>query len=389
MPRRVAIVAGEVSGDQLGAALVRSVRRQFPDADFYGIAGPAMQAAGARTLVPMEKLSVRGYVEALRSLPELVRIRAQLGARFVQDRPDLFIGIDAPDFNLGLERRLKQAGIPTVHYVSPSIWAWRPGRIHAIGRAVDHMLTIFPFEEAIYRKAGIPATYVGHPLADQLPLAPARDAARAQLKLPLGQTVIALLPGSRRSEVSAHADLYLETASRLAGHFPEARFVVPLATRETRRLFEDRLYARGAESLNLTILFGHARLALQCADVALVASGTATLEAALARCPMVITYRVPGLTSYLMRRSAIVPYAGLPNILAGEFIVPEFFQEEATAENLARALRNWVGNAGARALLQARFEAIHRSLKRDNEASLARALAPFLEGAGRAHARAA
>lgn len=389
MARRVAIVAGEVSGDQLGASLVRAVRRQLPEVEFYGIAGPAMQAEGARTLFPMEKLSVRGYVEALKSLPELVGIRSRLGSRLVADRPDLFIGIDAPDFNLGLERRVKRAGIPTVHYVSPSIWAWRPGRIHAIGRSVDHVLTIFPFEDAIYRQAGIAATYVGHPLADQLPITPARDAARAQLKLPLTQTVIALLPGSRRSEVTAHADLYLETASRLAERFPEARFVVPLATRETRRLFEDRLYARGAESLNLTILFGHARLALQAADVALVASGTATLEAALARCPMVITYRVPGLTNYLMRRSAILPYAGLPNILAGEFIVPELFQEEATAGNLARALSNWLTNASARALLQARFEAIHRSLRRDNEASLARALEPFLRGASQAHARAA
>jgi len=386
---RIGIVAGEASGDLLGAALVRAVRSQYPDADFYGIAGPGMQAAGARTLVPMEKLSVRGYVEALRSLPELFRIRGRLASQFLQDRPDLFIGVDAPDFNLGLERRLKRAGIHTVHYVSPSVWGWRPGRMDGIRKAVDHVLTVFPFEDALYRKAGIASTFVGHPLADQLPLTPARDEARRQLRLPLGQKVVALLPGSRMSEIQAHADLYLETARQLALRMPEARFLVPLATRETREAFERRLYARDAESLNLTILFGHARLALQAADVGLVASGTATLEAALARCPMVITYRVPGLTYRLMLRSAIIPYAGLPNILSGEFIVPEILQDQATAANLAQALGNWMSHKEARALLEARYEAMHRSLKRDNADCVLRALAPFLEGAAGPHARAA
>lgn len=389
MALRIGIVAGEASGDLLGAALVRAVRSRYPDAEFYGIAGPSMQAAGARTLVPMEKLSVRGYVEALRSLPELVRIRSRLATRFREDHPDLFIGVDAPDFNLGLERRLKRAGIPTVHYVSPSVWGWRPGRIDGIRKAVDHMLTVFPFEDAIYRKAGIASTFVGHPLADQLPLAPARPEARRQLRLPEAQQVVALLPGSRMSEIEAHADLYLDTARQLAERLPEARFLVPLATRETRDAFEKRLYAREAESLNLTILFGHARLALQAADVALVASGTATLEAALARCPMVITYRVPGLTYRLMLRTAIIPYAGLPNILSGEFIVPEILQEQATAANLEQALRNWMAHKEARALLAARYDGLHRSLKRDNAECLLRALAPFLDRAAGAHARAA
>lgn len=389
MALRIGIVAGEASGDMLGAALVRAVRSRFPDADFYGIAGPSMQAAGARTLVPMEKLSVRGYVEALRSLPELVRIRSRLAARFLDDRPGLFIGVDAPDFNLGLERRLKRAGIPTVHYVSPSVWGWRPGRIEGIRKAVDHMLTVFPFEDAIYRKAGIASTFVGHPLADQLPLTPARDEARRQLRIPLGQKVVALLPGSRMSEIQAHADLYLETARLIAERLPEARFLVPLATRETRDAFERRLYAREAESLNLTILFGHARLALQAADVSLVASGTATLEAALARSPMVITYRVPSLTYRMMLRTAIIPYAGLPNILSGEFIVPEILQEQATPANLAQALCNWMSHKEARALLESRFDAMHHSLKRDNAECLLRALSPFLERASGAHARAA
>lgn len=385
MTRRVAIVAGEASGDLLGAALVGAVRRRFPGTEFYGIAGPKMIAAGARTLVPLEKLSVRGYVEALRSLPELLRIRSQLAARFAADKPDLFIGVDAPDFNLGLEAKLKRAGIPTVHYVSPSIWAWRAGRLPAIGRAVERVLTIFPFEAPLYEKAGIPATYVGHPLADLIPLAPDRAEARAQLRLGEAATAVALLPGSRRGELEAHADLFIDTALRLAARRPGLRFFVPLATRETRERFEARLYAREAQALDLTILFGHARLALQAADCALVASGTATLEGALARCPMVITYRVPALTYRLMMRKALLPYVGLPNILAGGFIVPELLQEHATPENLEQAIGNWLDHKVARERLRARYEAIHESLRCDNDERVVQALAPWLSD-GSSHA---
>ncbi len=387
MSRRIAIVAGEVSGDMLGAALVAAVRRRYPDAGFYGIAGPRMIAAGAETLVPMEKLSVRGYVEALRALPELLRIRSRLAARLESDRPDLFIGVDAPDFNLGLARRLKRAGIPTVQYVSPSIWAWRPGRLPGIGRAVSRVLALFPFEPPIYARAGIDAAYVGHPLADQIPLASGRAEAREQLRIGPRETAVALLPGSRRGELEAHADLFIDTARRLAQERPGLRFVVPLATRETREYFETRLHAREATALDLTVLFGHARLALQAADGALVASGTATLEGALARCPMVITYRVPPLTYRLMMRKAIVPWAGLPNILAGEYIVPELLQDEATPGNLAQALGNWLDHAEARSRLAARYEAIHRSLRCDNDARVVEALAPWLEGGGEAGLR--
>ena len=378
MNRRVAIVAGEASGDLLGAALVRAVRSRFPETEFYGIAGPKMIAAGATTLVPMEKLSVRGYVEAMRSLPELLRIRSGLAARFIADRPDLFIGVDAPDFNLGLETRHKRAGIPTVPYVSPSIWAWRPGRLPAIGRAVDRVLTVFPFEAPIYEKAGIAATYVGHPLADEIPLTLDRGEARAQLRLPESASAVALLPGSRRGELEAHADLFIDTALRLAAGRPGTRFFVPLATRETRDYFESRLYAREAQGLDLTILFGHARLAFQAADVALVASGTATLEGALARCPMVITYKVPALTYRLMMRKALLPYVGLPNILAGEFIVPELLQENARPENLEQALANWLDHKVARERLQARYAAIHAQLRCGNDERVAQALAPWL-----------
>lgn len=389
MTRRVAIVAGEASGDQLGAALIRAVRARHPATEFYGIAGPRMISAGARTLVPMEKLSVRGYVEALKSLPELLGIRSRLGAQLVADRPDLFIGVDAPDFNLGLEARLKRAGIPTVHYVSPSVWAWRAGRLPAIGRAASRVLAIFPFEPALYAKAGIDCVYVGHPFADEMAPAPARDEARAQLRLPAQATAIALLPGSRRGELEAHADLFIDTALRIARERAQARFFVPLATRETREYFESRLHAREAHDLELTILFGHARLALQAADCALVASGTATLEAALARCPMVITYRVPALTYRLMMRKALLPWVGLPNILAGEFIVPELLQDDATPENLAQAIGNWLDHKGARERLLARYEAIHAQLRCGNDERVAQALAPWLaEGTGAAAATA-
>jgi lipid-A-disaccharide synthase len=376
---RVAIVAGEASGDLLGAALARGLRERWPDTEFYGIAGPRMEAEGAKSLYPMEKLSVRGYVEVLRHLREILAIRRGLAAKLLAQPPDLFIGVDAPDFNLGLEAKLKAAGIPTVHYVSPSIWAWRAQRIHSIKRAVDHMLVLFPFEEEIYREAAIPATFVGHPLAEAMPLdpGPEREEARAQLRLPASAVPVALLPGSRVSELELHADLVIQTARELHRRRPELRFIVPLATRETRESFEKRLYVLEARDLPITILFGHARLALYAADAALVASGTATLEAALARCPMVITYRLNPITYWLVRRRAMVPYVGLPNILAGEFIVPELLQEDATPANLAQALGNWLDNRSARKLLAGRLAGLHDSLAKGHDELVAQALAPF------------
>ncbi|HXN14953.1 MAG TPA: lipid-A-disaccharide synthase, partial [Usitatibacter sp.] len=308
---RVAIVAGEASGDLLGAALIRALKARWPQLEFYGIAGPRMLAEGARTLFPMEKLAVRGYVEVLAHLREIWAIRRRLGRSLRADPPDLFIGVDAPDFNLALEARLKAAGIPTVHYVSPSIWWWRPRRIHAIRRAVDRMLVMLPFEEAIYRSAGVAVNFVGHPLADAMPSNPDRAAARSQLRLPSAAVPVALLPGSRVSELDLHADLFIDTARELWQRRPELRFFVPLATRETRERFEARLYAREAHELPITVLFGHAHLALHAAEAALVASGTAALEAALARCPMVITYRLAPLSYWLIRRTALLPYAGL------------------------------------------------------------------------------
>jgi lipid-A-disaccharide synthase len=362
----------------LGAALMRALLARWPDLQFEGIAGPKMEAEGAKPLFPIEPLGVRGYVEVLRNLREILRIRRGLARYLRESPPDLFIGIDAPDFNLGLEAKLKAAGIRTVHYVSPSLWAWRPERIHSIAKAVDHMLVLFPFEDKIYREAGVRVSYVGHPLADAMPLDPDRVEARAQLRLGPTSVPVALLPGSRVSELELHADLLIDTAAELHRQRPELRFFVPLATRETREHFEARLYARQARDLPIEMLFGHARLALHAAEAAIVASGTATLEAALARCPMVITYRVHPITYRMVQRRRILPYVGLPNILAGEFIVPELLQADATPMNLSQALLNWLDSKEARDRLRARFATLHESLACGHDERVAQALEPYL-----------
>ena len=381
MPARIAIVAGEASGDMLGAALIRALKERWPDLDFYGIAGPKMIAEGARSLYPMEKLSVRGYVEVLKSLREILAIRRGLARHLLDDRPDLFIGVDAPDFNLGLEAKLKSAGIRAVQYVAPAVWAWRPERIHGLARCADHMLCTFPFEEEMFRKAGVAATYVGHPMADSMPLVPDRTEARAQLRLGSSSVGVAMLPGSRMSELEMHADLLIDTVRLLAARRPNLRFFVPLATRETREYFETRLYVKEARELPIQILFGHARLALHAAEAAIVASGTASLEAALARCPMVIFYRLSPITYRIVKRKKVLPYVGLPNVLAGEFIVPELLQEDATPANLAQALGNWLDSNAARERVRSRFETLHRSLACGHDRRVVEALGPYLENA--------
>ena len=305
---KIGIVAGEASGDLLGALLIKALKEEHPQLEFVGIAGPRMQSAGASSWYPMEKLAVRGYVEVLKSFREILGIRRGLRDRMLKEHPALFIGIDAPDFNLALEKTLKRAGIPTIHYVSPSIWAWRGERIHRIKESVSHMLTVFPFEPAIYEKAGIPATFVGHPSADVIPQAPQRDIARAQLRIKPDELIISLLPGSRQSELEYHAELFIETAKEFLKQFPTARFLVPLTTRETREQFDQARWKLQAQDLPVQILFGHANLALAAADVALVASGTATLEAALLRCPHVVAYRMSPTTYRLMKRKAYLPY---------------------------------------------------------------------------------
>jgi lipid-A-disaccharide synthase len=380
----VAMVAGEASGDTLGAQLVRALRARHPSLRFAGIGGPKMESAGFESWFPQEKLAVRGLVEVLKHVRELYGIRSALRRRLLEARPALFVGIDAPDFNLGLERRLKRAGIATAHYVSPTVWAWRAGRIRKIGRAVSHMLVLFPFEENVYRDAGIPVTYVGHPLADEIAPEMPQAVARQELRVAPERPVIALLPGSRQSEIEHMAPPFIACAQRIHALRPDVQFLVPLATRETRTLFEQALYDHGARDLPLTMLFGHAYDAMAAADAVLVASGTATLEAALVKRPMVVAYKLTALTYAIAKRLVRIPYVGLPNILAGEFVVPEFLQGEATPENLAQALLNYVDDRDLGERLAVRFAAMHERLRRDAAERAADALIPLIDAAPRA-----
>jgi lipid-A-disaccharide synthase len=371
------VIAGEASGDLLGAHFVAALKQNHPHLRAAGIAGPRMVEAGVEAIYPSDKLAVNGYVEVLRHLPELLWIRSRITRHFLRERPRVFVGIDAPDFNFALEARLKQAGIPTVHFVSPSIWAWRPERLDRIRQAVSHMLVVFPFEEEIYRDAGIPVSYVGHPLADVIPLEPDVATARASLGLAAGP-VIALLPGSRLTEVARHARLMLDAAVRIRRRHPDAQFVLPAATEAGARLVRQALQGM---DLPLYVLAGRSHTALAACDVALVASGTATLEAALFKKPMVITYRVPALTAHLMRKKALLPWIGLPNILARDFVVPERVQEAATPDNLAADALDWLDDAPRRDAVAETFRTMHASLRQDAGARIAEALEPYLERA--------
>ncbi|GAB7562919.1 lipid-A-disaccharide synthase [Methylobacillus methanolivorans] len=375
----IGIVAGEASGDLLGSHLIRALKKQRPDLKFVGIAGPKMIAEGAETLFPMERLSVRGYVEVLRHLPGLLKIRRQVGDYFLEHRPDVFIGIDAPDFNFSLERKLKLQGIPTVHYVSPSIWAWRRGKIKKIQQAVSHMLALFPFEPEIYKQAGVPVSYVGHPLADMLPMEADIDGAREELKLPADSLVIAMLPGSRQSEVQQLADLYIKTAKLIVAERSDARFLVPLITRETRAIFERALYANEGYDLPINIMFGHAHRAMEAANAVIVASGTATLEAALIKRPMIITYRMPNLSWQILKRMKYLPYVGLPNVLAGRFIVPELLQHDAVPEKLAATLLQMLKDKSQIADIQSEFRRMHELLRQNTEEKAAQAVLSFIK----------
>lgn len=361
---RIAIVAGESSGDALGASLVDAIRQRLPDAQFAGIGGPKMQSAGVETLYPMEKLAVRGYVEVLKHLRELLAMRRSLRRKIIAERPDLFIGIDAPDFNLGLERKLKKAGIPTVHYVSPSIWAWRGKRVHKIKAATNEVMCLFPFEAPLYAAIDAKASYVGHPLADEMPVEVDQVQVREQIGVPLQARVFAFLPGSRISEIELHAELFIETARLLCERYADALILVPLVTRETRNLFEREVYKRGAQELPIRLMFGHAQEAMQAADASLVASGTATLEAMLAKRPMVITYKLTPATYKLVKRKMRLPWVGLPNVLAGKFVVPELLQDDATPENLAQVLGNLMDDKRLSKVLADEFTRMHLALKR-------------------------
>jgi lipid-A-disaccharide synthase len=378
----VGIVAGEASGDALAATLIRAARERHPQLRFAGIAGPRMQAEGCEAWFPMEKLAVRGLVEVLAHLPELFSIRRALHARLLRERVPLFVGVDAPDFNLGLEAKLRRRGVRTVHFVSPQVWAWRGDRIRSIARSVDHMLALFPFEPALYESARIPVSYVGHPLAGEAADVGTRQAVRERFRLGAATPVFALLPGSRFSEIEMHAETVLRTAALIHEARPEAQFMVPLVTRATREHFDAVRHRLDLAALPLTLLYGHAEDALRAADVGIVASGTATLEAALARCPHVIFYKVTRLTAWIVQRKLRVPWIGLPNVLAGRFVVPELLQDDASPLNLAQAALNLFDDTLTRRRLETLFAGFASTLAADTGALAADAVAEELRRAG-------
>ena len=366
---RIGLVAGEPSGDVLGAGLARAIRRSYPDAAFCGIAGPAMLAEGVEGWIPMEQLSVMGITEVARHLPALLRARREVLRRFEMLRPDVVVGIDAPDFTLGLERRLRARGIRTVHYVSPTIWAWRPGRVHGIGKAADCVLCLFPFEPPLYAEHGIRAEFIGHPMADAIPMTPDRAAARAALGIPEAagtRELIALLPGSRQGEVERLGEEFAGAAALLAARHPGLRFVAPMATPVVRRTFEAQL-AQRAPGLHVRLVDGRAREVMAAADIVLVASGTAALETALHKRPMVVAYRVAPLTYRVVAALKLMKTErfSMPNLLAGEALVPELIQQEARAERIADEVSGLVTDASWRARLEARFTEIHEQLRQD------------------------
>lgn len=378
---RIAMVAGEASSDQLAAHLIKALRQHLPEAQFYGIGGPKMQREGFDSLWPAEMLAVRGYAEVLRHYRAITGMRRQLLRRLLQDKPDVFIGVDGSDFNLWLEKRLKASGISTVHFVSPSIWAWRKNRMSRIVESVSHILALYPFEPELYQGTSVKCSYVGHPLADVIPLEIDQRAVREQLGVAQGRPVIALLPGSRQSELHFMAETFVETAKLLLLRHPQLQFLVPLVSRETRLQFETALWKLKADEMPFTLMFGHAAEAVAASDAALVASGTATLETALVGRPMVIAYKMSPWSWRLMRGMRYLPWVGLPNILAGRYVVPEFLQDEATPENLAQALGNLLADRSARAAIARVFAGIHRLLRQDTAQKAADAVLPYLQKA--------
>ena len=366
MTPTIGIVANEPSGDLLGASLARALRARLPGARFVGVAGPRMQQEGCETLLPMERLSVMGLVEVVKVLPELLRLRRELHHHFVRNRPDVFIGIDAPDFNLGLETRLRRAGILTVHLVSPTVWAWRPRRVKAIRRAVDLMLSIFPFEENFLRAHQVPVRYVGHPLADEIPFDVSAEEARATLGLSSTGEIVALLPGSRRSEVASLAGPLLETAAWCQRRRPGLRFVVPLVSESLYVDFDARR-RQIAPEVDCQLLHGQSRQAIAASDCVLTASGTATLEALLLKRPMLVAYRLNALTYRLVKtlRLVKVPYAAMANLLAGRELAPEFLQHRCRADLMGPALLAMLDDVPRRESIRAEYERIHHALRQD------------------------
>ncbi len=377
--KRFALVAGETSGDLLAGLLLGGVRQRWPDLKSFGIGGPQMAAQGFEAWWPSEKLAVRGYVEVLRHYREIVGIRTQLQQRLLgSDRPDVFIGVDAPDFNLDLEANLKAQGVPTVHFVCPSVWAWRADRVEKIRRSADHVLCIFPFEPELLAQHGIAATYVGHPLASVIPMEPDRAAARATLGLRDEDTVVAILPGSRASEVQYLAQVFFQAAAMLQRARPGLRFVVPAVPALRERITSLARAAGLGDALQ--VLAGQSHTALTACNVTLIASGTATLEAALFKRPMVIAYNMNWLSWQIMRRKQLQPWVGLPNILCGDFVVPEYLQEAASPQALSQAVLAWLDAPDRITALEQRFTTLHHTLRRDTAQLATDAIEQVLEG---------
>jgi len=375
---RIGIVAGEASGDFLAAELMKAIREKVPDAVFEGIAGPRMVEEGCKAIFDAEELSVMGLVEVLKHLPRLLKVRKRIRRYFLDNPPDVFIGVDAPDFNLPLERKLKAAAIPTVHYVSPSVWAWREKRVTKIGQSVDLMLTLFPFENRVYDAQGIPVKFVGHPLAEVIPEVFDQSALRQRFGLPLDKPVLALLPGSRMGEVSRLSRDFIETALWCLERHPGMVFIAPFATAKTRALFEEEIRRVGAEELPITLVDGQSREVMGAADAVLLASGTATLEALLLKRPMVIAYRLSPLTYQLARRLIKVPYYSLPNNLAGRYLVPEITQDEVRAEVLGPAVLSMIEEPDVRERLQQAFAQIREQLSHRSSREAAAAIVDML-----------
>ena len=377
-PYKIGVVAGEASGDQLGAGLIKGLKLHYPDAIFEGLGGPKMLAEGFQTLFPMDRLSVMGLVEPLKRLPELIHIRRTLFKHFSDNEFDLVVGIDSPDFNLGLEQKLRKKGIKTAHYVSPSVWAWRQGRVKKIARAVDLMLTLLPFEEAFYQKHKIPVVCVGHPLAEELPLQTDTSAARKQLGIITDGPVLTVMPGSRASEVDKLGRLFLDAALCCQKKVPELKLIIPAANPERRQQLENIL--NDYPSLSCTLLDGQSLTAMAAANVVLLSSGTSALEAMLLKKPMVVSYRLGKLTFALISRMVKVSYVALPNLLVDEPLVPELLEDKATVENLSEAVLNFFQQPEQVVKLQERFTTIHKSLQHGGSETAAKALVNLIEG---------
>jgi lipid-A-disaccharide synthase len=380
VPLRVGLVAGEASGDTLGADLINALRKRVPDSQFFGIAGPKMQSAGCEAWEPSESLAVMGLFEVVRDLPRLLRLRSHIRDRMLKAKPDVFIGIDAPEFNLRLARDLRAAGIPTVQYVSPQVWAWRQGRARSIHQSVDLVLCLLPFEKRFYDEHDMHAEFVGHPLADAIPLVPDRSGARSALNIDANAQVIALLPGSRRGEVARLAEDFAATARWMAARRPELVFIAPMANAMSSEIFA-RVLERHAPAVKVRLIDGQAQTALTAADVVLVASGTASLEAALCKRPMVVVYRLGAMTAFILRRLKLVKskFFAQPNLLADRRVVGEYFQEQIVPESIGAELLMWLDDAERRNGLELEFARIHADLRRGAGTRAAQAIVTLLE----------